>query len=680
MQRIIASSNASQLRDGAPTPAAPAESTPPRPIARRESAPRGHIRVIDGLRALAIGGVLLYHARPSLAVGGFLGVTVFLVLSGFLITRGLLGLLESGRCSYPKFVVRRARRIWPPVLTTIAFAAVVVYLWAPSLLLKLRADAVPSALFYSNWSYIFRHVSYFDAAGLPSPLTHLWYTSLIMQFYLLWPLLLALIVRLMRRRWARACAIAALIAASSVEMAMLYMPGHDTSRMYYGLDTRAAELLVGALLAVLVHRADGDDMPTLVPWDGWRRDLHIGSYVLPVTMRRIVAGGVFLCLAVLVVSMFVVDASASWLYRGGFLLYALLTATMLWAGMLPGVFGHVMGVKALAYLSSRSFSLYLVHYPLLLVMNPATRAHTPWWLVVGQFLVILAVGEVFYQCVEALRGAPWLPWTRRRRDNPERTQRPGAFIGAVTGVVIIVILLLPLPWRQLTHERAVALRPELGMTAEQARKELDAQRRPKPSPTASTPAAPATPTSKPAPPKPKVEALKAPDNLDPSRWHCDMAAGTCDVRMLVVGDSVTEGVAPALMQYFPNAHVDGKVSRQFGTGVDLLRQYLTSEDPQLIVFALGTNGPPTQESVDEVIRLANGRPLYFLTTRAPVAWIDQTNQLFVDAAKAHPNVGVIDWSALSGAHPEYLYDDGTHPNELGTQAYEQMLMRAVCPQ
>lgn len=674
MQRIIASGNASQLRGGKPAP------TPSiRPTARRESAPGAHIRVIDGMRALAIGGVLLYHARPSLAVGGFLGVTVFLVLSGFLITRGLINLLEASRCSYPRFIVRRARRIWPPVLTTIAFASVVVYMWAPSLLLKLRADAVPSALFYSNWSYIFRHVSYFDAAGLPSPLTHLWYTSLIMQFYLLWPLLLALIVRFMRRTWARACTIAALIAASTIEMAMLYAPGHDTSRMYYGLDTRAAELLVGALLAVLMHRRSDDGKADLT-WRERRRDLRFGAHVLPLTAGRAVDVAACLCLIALVVSMFVVDASSAWMYHGGFLLYALLTAAMLWAGTLPGAFGRAMGVKALAYLGSRSFSLYLVHYPLLLVMNPATRAATPWWFVVGQFLVILVVGEVFYQCVEALRGAPWLPWTRRRYDNPERTQRPGAFIGAVTGVVIIVIMLLPLPWRQLTHERAVALRPELGMTAEQARKELDAQRKPQPSPSTPKESAKEMAKETPEPPKPKVEALKAPDNLEPSRWHCDAAAGTCDARILMVGDSVTEGVAPVLMQHFPNLHVDGAVSRQFGTGVDLLRQYLGAEDPQLIVFALGTNGPPTQQSVDEVIRLANGRPLYFLTTRAPVGWIDQTNQMFVDTAKAHPNVGVIDWSALSGAHPEYLYDDGTHPNELGTQAYEQMLMRAVCPQ
>ncbi|PAU67697.1 acyltransferase family protein [Bifidobacterium criceti] len=692
MQRIIASDNASQLNvttnpghpdvPGTPHNGSGGDGAPVRPVARRE-ATQAHIRAIDGLRALAILGVILYHMRPQLASGGFLGVTVFFVISGFLITRGMLGLLDARRFSYPRFMDRRARRIWPPVLTTIAFAAVIVYTWAPSLLLKLRADAVPSALFYSNWSYIFRHVSYFDAAGLPSPLTHLWYTSLIMQFYLLWPLLFALIARVVRRTWARACTIAVLIAISTADMAMLYAPGRDTSRIYYGLDTRAAELLVGALLAVLVHRTsgDGDGLALPAAWRAWSRDVHVGARTVTVRAHTVVDCCAFVCAAAIVISMFTVDASSAWMYHGGFLLYAALTALMVWAGMHGGAFRRAMGVKALAYLSSRSFSLYLVHYPLILVMNPATRATTPWWMVLGQFAIILIVGEVFHQTIEALRGAPWLPWLKRTHDNPQRTQRPGAFIGAVTGVVIIIVMMLPLPWRTLMHDRAVALRPELGMTAEQAKHELDAMRKqqmssPPPKPLQTAP----TPTAKPEPPKPKVDALKAPDNLDPARWHCDNAAGTCDARMLIIGDSVTEGVAPVLTQHFPNAHVDGAVSRQFGAGVDMLTQFLTSEDPQVIIFALGTNGPPTQQAVDEVIRLANGRPLYFLTTRAPVAWIEQTNQMFLDAAHAHGNVGVIDWSGLSGAHPEYLYDDGTHPNELGAQAYAQMILRAVCPQ
>ena len=148
-----------------------------------------HIAVLDGMRALAIIGVIGYHTRPSLLPGGFLGVTLFFVVSGFLLTRSMVNLFERLRFSYPHFLRGRVRRLWPSVLATIAGTAILVYCMAPSLLPKVRGDALPSALFYSNWSFIFRKLSYFQAAGLPSPLTHLWFTSLIMQFYVLWPLL-----------------------------------------------------------------------------------------------------------------------------------------------------------------------------------------------------------------------------------------------------------------------------------------------------------------------------------------------------------------------------------------------------------------------------------------------------------------------------------------------------------
>lgn len=195
-----------------------------------------HIAVLDGMRALAIIGVIGYHTRPSLLPGGFLGVTLFFVVSGFLLTRSMVNLLERLRFSYPHFLRGRVRRLWPSVLATIAGTAILVYCLAPSLLPKVRGDALPSSLFYSNWSFIFRKLSYFQAAGLPSPLTHLWFTSLIMQFYVLWPLLFVLIFQLCRSRVARAAVIGALAVASSLEILLLYTPGQDTSRIYYGLE------------------------------------------------------------------------------------------------------------------------------------------------------------------------------------------------------------------------------------------------------------------------------------------------------------------------------------------------------------------------------------------------------------------------------------------------------------
>ena len=673
-----------------------------------------HIAVLDGMRALAIIGVIGYHTRPSLLPGGFLGVTLFFVVSGFLLTRSMVNLFERLRFSYPHFLRGRVRRLWPSVLATIAGTAILVYCMAPSLLPKVRGDALPSALFYSNWSFIFRKLSYFQAAGLPSPLTHLWFTSLIMQFYVLWPLLFVLIFQLCRSRVARAALIGALALASSLEMLLLYTPGQDTSRIYYGLDTRAAELLVGAALAVLLHRYAGrqDDEFAHDPprWQFFSHTVHVHGRALRVTGKQLVNALGFALLVVFCVCFVTVDPQSAWLYRGGYLLFALLAAAMIWAGMHSGVFMRAMGAKLCSYIGSRSFSLYLVHYPLLIALNPATRTTPlPWWGHLGQFALIVAVGEVFFQLIEAMRGTPWLPWlTRTEHDaDPARETagerlgrrlaasgntavralgtagtrfatltsrlRPGAVVGIVAGALAVLVLMLPFNWQAIAHARAVQLRPELALTAEEARKQLA---KPAPSPTQSNPAQLRPQDTA----QPQVSALIVPNNLDPSRWRCDAAAQQCGARMLMIGDSVTAAVAQTLQQHFPQAHIDGAVSRQFATGEDLLAQFLAGgEDPQVIVFALGTNGAATRDQAEHVVQLAAGRPLYFVTALAPVEWTAASNATFQEVAAAHPNVGIIDWSALATAHPEYLYDDGTHPNELGTQAYEQQLYGALCP-
>ncbi|RYQ62516.1 acyltransferase [Bifidobacterium pseudolongum subsp. pseudolongum] len=673
-----------------------------------------HIAVLDGMRALAIIGVIGYHTRPSLLPGGFLGVTLFFVVSGFLLTRSMVNLFERLRFSYPHFLRGRVRRLWPSVLATIAGTAILVYCMAPSLLPKVRGDALPSALFYSNWSFIFRKLSYFQAAGLPSPLTHLWFTSLIMQFYVLWPLLFVLIFQLCRSRVARAALIGALALASSLEMLLLYTPGQDTSRIYYGLDTRAAELLVGAALAVLLHRYAGrqDDEFAHDPprWQFFSHTVHVHGRALRVTGKQLVNALGFALLVVFCVCFVTVDPQSAWLYRGGYLLFALLAAAMIWAGMHSGVFMRAMGAKLCSYIGSRSFSLYLVHYPLLIALNPATRTTPlPWWGHLGQFALIVAVGEVFFQLIEAMRGTPWLPWLARTEHdaNPARETagerlgrrlaasgntavralgtagtrfatltsrlRPGAVVGIVAGALAVLVLMLPFNWQAIAHARAVQLRPELALTAEEARKQLA---KPAPSPTQSNPAQPRPQDTA----QPQVSALIVPNNLDPSRWRCDAAAQQCGARMLMIGDSVTAAVAQTLQQHFPQAHIDGAVSRQFATGEDLLAQFLAGgEDPQVIVFALGTNGAATRDQAEHVVQLAAGRPLYFVTALAPVEWTAASNATFQEVAAAHPNVGIIDWSALATAHPEYLYDDGTHPNELGTQAYEQQLYGALCP-
>ncbi|EFA22854.1 acyltransferase family protein [Bifidobacterium gallicum] len=661
-----------------------------------------HFTGVDGLRAIAIIGVLLYHTRPSLLTGGLLGVTMFLVVSGFFITRSILNAVDRGTFAYVTYLKRRLRRIWPPVLGSIAFIAPLIYWCTPSLLAKVRADTLPSGLFVSNWVYIFRHDSYFAAAGLPSPLTPLWYTSLLMQFYVIWPFIMLLIWSWRTSREHRIGAIVVLIALSTLEMALMSVAGVDTSRMYYGLDTRAGELLVGALLAVVLHRR----RPTTQPRSSGHRRQHAtaAEAPMPTVVRTALPVLAAVGLIVMIVLFFVVHGESAGLYRGGFLLVALLSALLVYAAVRSNVVACALSIKPLRYLGSRSFSLYLVHFPLLEVMNPATRT-TPirWWEWIGQFLLIMVVAEAFYQLVEALRGTPLLPWLRspssavrhavptpsQRASNatPSRrantastgTLRITSRIACALGVVTILVLLLPLHWDAIAQQRAQVLRPELAASA---------------TPSVGSSAAPSAAPSQSAAAQPKpsdqadaataqtghVTAEKVPFNLHTNDWQCDNAQKICQARVLVVGDSVTLGAQEAIMQHFPNAVVDAAVSRYPSSGVAAIHDHIdTGYDAQVVIVALGSNGTVVPEAIQGYLDAVQGRPLYIVLPRAPASWVDPNIALFRQWAADHDNMGLLDWQKLSGEHPEYLVDDGTHLTPSGQQAFATMLYDAVCP-
>lgn len=415
-----------------------------------QSAGHVHFAGIDGIRALAIIGVIAFHTRPSLLQGGFIGVTMFFAVTGFLTTRTVLNAVDStGTFGYGRYLVKRVKRIWPPVLATLVVTPALVWLFAPSLLQKVVSDTLPSALFASNWVYIFRKVPYFQAAGLPSPLTHLWFLGVTMQFYILWPLIMLAIGKIVKSKWVRSVIVVAIMAASSTAMYLMFDPA-STSRVYYGLDTRLAELAAGALLAIwmtpkassaasttisAVVPVPAVPMPSSVPMPSKTVDglpsvpmPGVGSPAAadvpavpaapmsssttdarPASKRNVgvILADVFgaMALAALFAGFWFANGYLPYMYQGGYLVAAIVSLIMLACAVNDdAVWAKILGCRPLRYIGSRSFSLYLVHYPLLQIMNPATRTEElPWWGWVIQIAVILVVGEVFYQLVEAAR-------------------------------------------------------------------------------------------------------------------------------------------------------------------------------------------------------------------------------------------------------------------------------------
>ncbi|AIE82876.1 hypothetical protein FB03_06000 [Actinotignum schaalii] len=676
------------------------------------------MRALDGIRALAIIAVVLYHMRPALLTGGFVGVTVFFVLSGFLITRSVLReLSRERRFSYRRYLRRRLLRLWPPVLVTIAGSALLSYLIAPSLLPKVQADALPAALFASNWVYIFREVPYFAASGLPSPLTHLWYLGVLAQFYLLWPFVL---LALRRARYSTLRIVAGLALASALLMAVLFFAGPDSTRAYYGLDTRAAELLIGALAALVSPyvasvwpRADSTTTP--------QPPTHSATAAFAL---RVGTGAALLALLALAVW---ADGESALTYAGGLTTTALLTALIVLTVHNPRLgLSRVLTSAPLAYLGSRSFSLYLVHYPLLLLMNPATRtAEISGAAKIGQLLVVGLVAELFYRCVEQpsarLARAGWRAglrswWTGLRawrsdmrawRTSPRswRTWRSlvskhhlsdtiFAVLSAVSLLLVALLAFVPIPWQRLADSRAVVLRPELAAPAPAISAPANPGNPADPGTPANpadpgnsgNPAASASPNSAPEPsstPTPgalQPIATQVPANLDTSAWAKDPATGVCSANAVMIGDSVTLGATEALKEVLPNSVVDGKVSRQFAAGAEVFAQrQALGEKPRVLIYALGSNGLIGSEAdIQKLVDAAQGLPVYFVTNRSPLEAQNPNNELLKSYAASHPNVGIIDWWAATEGHEEFLRDDGIHLTPTGQQHFATLIQQALC--
>ncbi|MEC0206517.1 acyltransferase family protein [Paenibacillus lautus] len=312
---------------------------------------------LDGLRALALIGVMGYHWNFGFAGGGFLGVSLFFVLSGYLITDILASQWHhQRRIDLKDFWIRRFRRLLPAMLLMLFFLVVWVTLFDRSRLATLRSEVLGAVTYISNWQFIFQQQSYFESFGPPSPLGHFWSLAVEEQFYLLWPLIMLAVLKLFPRRGQLFTFIAAGAAISALTMAVIYQPGDDPSRVYYGTDTRAFGLLIGAGLAVV--------------WPSWKLSTHVSR----ATRRRLNVTGATAMLIILSM-MWQVDRYDSFLYQGGMFLFSLAAAVLVAVLAHPGAsISRLLSWKPLLWIGVRSYGIYLWHYPVMILTSPASGA------------------------------------------------------------------------------------------------------------------------------------------------------------------------------------------------------------------------------------------------------------------------------------------------------------------
>jgi peptidoglycan/LPS O-acetylase OafA/YrhL len=386
----------------------------------------GYLPALDGLRAISVVAVLLYHADMLWIPGGFLGVEVFFVISGYLITMLLVREHTStSTISLGSFWLRRARRLLAAVYALLATVSLVVLLFYREDASKLAGQVWAALTYVTNWFLIVSDQSYFAAVERPPVFQHLWSLAIEEQFYLVWPVIVLGLLTVFRRR---ALPIAAVITAAAIAslvwMAVLFEPAVDPSRVYYGTDTRASGLLLGAALAMLWK-----------PGHEWRGDDEIKTVTLDL------AG--LTSLAVIAWCLWSIEEMDAFLYQGGFAVLSVATCVAIAASVHPGtVLGRLLGVPALVWVGKRSYSLYLWHWPIFVYTRPEIdQPLTTYPTLVVRLALTVLVAELSYRFIEVpIRNGAFGRWRQRlqRRDGARRRAGPIALVGSAALLLVAV--------------------------------------------------------------------------------------------------------------------------------------------------------------------------------------------------------------------------------------------------
>ena len=615
----------------------------------------GYLPALDGLRAVAVVAVLLYHSYDlRMFRGGFLGVDVFFVLSGYLITCVLVsGYRSAGRIDLRNFWLRRARRLLPALFLVLGVTCAYAALFLPHDAARLRTDALASLGYVTNWHLIFGDQSYFQTIGRPSMVQHLWSLAVEEQFYLLWPLILAAGFALFRRRRPLVVAVLAGAGASALLMSLLYDPANDPSRVFYGTDTHASGLLLGAALAFV--------------WPSWRLSPKTGKRapLLFDIVGLVGLGALLWCFQN-------VSEFDTGLYHGGYFAFGVVATVVVAVAVHPAarVMRVLLGNGPIRWIGIRSYGIYLWHWPVYQITRPDLDVPVRGFpLLVLRFVITVTLAAVSYRFVEApIRDGAlsrWLESLRRARPAHRKAlvrRVRLVTVGGVAAVSVVGVSLAaagPAPKPPGFSSEAVSINVTTTTTtlpAPPAGTQKTATRRSTvPATSATTTTAPATT----APPAPAPAAAPV-------------------TRITGIGDSVMLGSEGALRFVLGDRfQLDAAVSRQFGDAVDVAGLLATAGQlGERVVVHLGTNGIIRPEQFDALMqRLAAVPRVLVLNTNVPRPWEVPVNELLAAAVPTYPNAVLVDWKALSGAHPEWFIGDGVHLTGDGALAYADLINR-----
>ena len=668
----------------------------------------GYMPGLDGLRALAVFAVIAYHLDQAWAPGGLLGVGLFFVLSGYLITNILMKQWErTGTIDLKNFWIRRARRLLPALFVMLIGVILWATFFSSERLADLQQEALAAAFYTSNWYLVYHQVSYFESFGPPSPLGHLWSLAVEEQFYVFWPLLLGLGFRFLKqRKWIiGGTAVVALI--SAVAMALIYIPGLDPSRVYYGTDTRAFALLVGAVLAMV--------------WPSGRMNKDLSGKARLALEATGAAG-----LLIIIIMIAETNQYQTSLYQGGLLLFSVAAACAVAALAHPGTgLGRLFGWKPLRWLGECSYGIYLWHYPVIVLTSPTINTEGPDLLLQIKQIslsVILAVLSRYLiedpirygRGIEIPVLTPMLHQFKERIRNGKTTVSRKPLLHSskmfVSVLLICVVFLMAAngvnqtsaedltgDWTtDKTLSDSTSIKTEFALGSKIDRNS-SSEKNNEDDIMAVEPAGDGTAAEE--SPVDRDSEQEVPEQIDSENkaegeYYIETGnssdaggttAGAGESELIkgdgvtAIGDSLLIGIEPYLKERMPGAVIDGKVGRQMHQAPEVISGLeKAGKLGKTVILELGSNGSFTEKQLKLTLDALNGAEhIIVMNTRVPKPWEAAVNDTLAKVTQSYSNVTLIDWYSASSGHNEYFYSDGVHLKQKGAEAYGNLILEAL---
>lgn len=600
-----------------------------------------YITGFDGIRSLAVIGVILYHLLPTRMKGGYLGVPIFFVVSGYLITDLLRQEWEqNGKINIWQFYVRRMKRLYPGLAFLLITASAYITLFQRGLLNNLRGVVVSSLFYVNNWWQINNGLSYFDRFANESPFTHIWSLAVEAQNYLIWPVIFVLLMVFVRKRkWIFYTVLGTSI-LSAILMMILYTPGGDPTRVYYGTDTRLFSIWLGSALAFV--------------WPSTRLKKNI-----PKQAKRILNLAGLTSLLVLILFFFLLDDHYSFVYYGGMFLVSILCVILVAVTAHPGAsLDRWLTNPVFTWIGKRSYGIYLYQFPVMIFYEAKVPRITDHVLIhtLVEIFLILIISELSYRYIE--RPLARFDYSRTLQvvkswfTTPIISKQKPWLIPAILVISVALVGFVIAPKDSVTADQK-QLQEKI---AESKKLAKESQKDPE-----------------------KNEEIVDQAILNKYGLTADQGKKAQKLQLTAFGDSVILDAAADLKEVYPNVVVDGDVGRQLYTSetyIEELKKQNLLKDTVLI--GLGTNGAFTEAQFDSLMSTLGDRKIYWVNVRVPTKrWQNDVNAMLANMAKKYDNMTLIDWYTYSNNHSDWFYDDQVHPNPEGMKHYIRLVSEAI---